>query len=351
MSSRAVIAVSPYGIDGASSRVRLHEWFEHTGAPVEFHSYLGTANNRVGTVVRRLPQALAAEVRLRMLAGGVADRTMLLSREASPFSSGGIESALLRRAGHAVYDFDDALYADDASALSAIWSKQKTWRRSVQAADVVIAGSDILADAASAHSDAVVMVPSCIEPDDYRVKSDFALSETPRAIWIGSPATEPFLVELADALLALHARFGMRLTVVSGGDADLGPIAAMTDRVPWTRNGFGDELARADVGLMPLPDTPYTRGKCSYKLLQYAAAGLPLVGSPVGANEAVLSRLGGLAATTTDEWIDATSSLLEAGEATRASAGAAMRRGVVAGFSYARWRDTWLGALDLADRV
>jgi glycosyltransferase involved in cell wall biosynthesis len=351
VSSEAVVAVSPYGIDGASSRVRLHEWFDHTAVPVEFHSYLGTSNNGVGTVARRLPQAIAAEMGLRSLSRRVADRTVILSREASPFTSGGLESSILRRAGRGVYDFDDALYADDASSLSSIWSKKKTWERSVRAADVVIAGSDILADAATALSESVVMVPSCIDPDDYLVKRDYSLGEVPRAGWSGSPATEAFLVQIADALLTLHERHGLRVTVISGGDADLGPLAAMADRVTWRRDGFGAELRRADFGLMPLPDTPYTRGKCSYKLLQYAAAGLPLVGSPVGANETVLARLGGLAATTTDEWIDAASSLLEAGETTRAATGASMRSGVVADFSYARWTSTWLGALDLADRA
>jgi len=346
-----IVAVSPYGVDGASSRVRLHDWFDHTGLPAEFHSYLGTSNNQVGTVVGRLPAVLAAEASLRRLSHHVGDRTVILSREASPFSSGGIESSILQHAGHSVYDFDDALYADGTAAMSRIWSKRETWIRSLGAADVVIAGSDILADAADEFSDSVIVVPSCIEPDDYLVKQDFGIGSAPRAVWIGSPATEAFLQDIAPALLALHERYALRLTVISAGQADLGPLGGLVDRVPWTRAAFAAELVKGDFGVMPLPDTPYTRGKCSYKLLQYAAAGLPLVGSPVGANAGVLARLGGIAATTPDEWVATMSSLIELGAPARAAMGGAMRSGVVEEFSYARWSSRWLGALDITEKV
>lgn len=343
-----VVAISPYGIDGASTRVRLHDWFAHTGIPSEHHGYLGTANNRLGTVARRLPAALVAEMRLRQLSRRVTDRTVILSRGATPFSSGGIESTILRRADHSAYDFDDALYVDESTRLGGLWSKRETWARCVRAADVVIAGSDILADAASEYSDSVTMIPSCIEPDAYEVKTDYEITSAPRAVWIGSPTTEVFLHEIADALLTLHRSVGLRLTVISGGDAPLGELAPMVDRIPWSRATFATDLLRGDFGLMPLPDTPFTRGKCSYKLLQYAAAGLPLIGSPVGANRGVLDHLGGLAADTTDEWVDAAMSILNVSTEVRSDMGRAMREGVIDGFSYGRWEGHWRRALGVA---
>jgi glycosyltransferase involved in cell wall biosynthesis len=340
-----IIAISRYGIDGASSRVRLHQWFAHSGLPSEYHDYLGTADNQIGTIARRLPQAIDAEIGLRRLSRRVAGRTVILSKEASPFSSGGIEAKLLVRAGHGVYDFDDALYADTAGRFAKVWSKRETWIRSVRAADVVIAGSEILAEAAGEYSGNVVMIPSCIEPDEYVLKTDYEIHGAPRAVWIGSASTEAFLRELAEPLLVLQDRYGLRVTVISSGDGDLGALAPMVDRVAWSRTGFAAELAAADFGLMPLADTPYTRGKCSYKLLQYAATGLPLIGSPVGANEGVLKRLGGLAATDAEEWVSAAAHVIDLGVADRAALGASMRSGVVDGFSYGRWNDTWVGLL------
>lgn len=346
-----IVAVSPYGRNAGSTRVRLYNWFEHTGLPSEHHDYLQATANRISTILTHAPSAVAAEVQLRTLSRRLAHRTVIVSREASPFSSGRIEESLLRGARHSVYDFDDALYADTTSLAARIWSKKKRWIRAARAANVVIAGSAILAEAASHYSDNVVVIPSCVEPDRYIVKSEYGLSAAPRAVWIGSPATEPFLLGIADALTALHKKFGLRVTVISRGDSDLGALSAIVDRIPWTQSTFASNLVHADFGIMPLPDNEYTRGKCSYKLLQYAAAGLPLVGSPVGTNLGVLNDLGGLAASSSDDWIDATSALIEMGSAERANLGAASRRGVIQEFSFTRWRDAWVTALDLQTQL
>jgi glycosyltransferase involved in cell wall biosynthesis len=98
---------------------------------------------------------------------------------------------------------------------------------------------------------------------------------------------------------------------------------------------------------MPLPDTPYTRGKCSYKLLQYAAAGLPAVGSAVGVNVDVLKRTSGRAASGTDEWVGAMESLLDASVAERTAIGQRASDGVVAGYSFAAWAATWRELVDV----
>jgi glycosyltransferase involved in cell wall biosynthesis len=98
------------------------------------------------------------------------------------------------------------------------------------------------------------------------------------------------------------------------------------ESVPWTEAGEADALRRMDAGLMPLRDDPFSRGKCGFKLLQYAATGIPAVASPVGANTAIVEhgRTGFLAATE-GEWEEALRRL--AGDpALRARTGAAARR-------------------------
>ena len=79
----------------------------------------------------------------------------------------------------------------------------------------------------------------------------------------------------------------------------------MTDRIEWTLNGYASAIANADVAIAPLLNTPSARGKCAYKMLQYAAIGLPTVSSPVGANAVAAVRLGAETADTSAEWIDA----------------------------------------------
>ncbi len=93
------------------------------------------------------------------------------------------------------------------------------------------------------------------------------------------------------------------------------------DRVTWTPTSYAAQLASADIALAPLHDDPFARGKCAYKLLQYAATGLPLVGSPVGANELALERFTVWAATSHDDWIDALGEAIDSSADARAARG------------------------------
>ena len=347
----SIVAVSRYGSSGASTRVRMYDWFEHLGLEADRYEYVGTADNQAATLVRAAPRVLQAEVQLRKLVGQLQGRTLLLNRSASPFSSGTLETALLKSAAHSVYDFDDAIYIDGASSFQRFWSAEKAWTRSVRAADVVIAGSEVLAEEASKFRDDVVMIPSCVEPFRYGRKASYEISENPRAVWIGSPATEPFLARLSEELLALNSRYGLRLSVISAGNSSLGRLDSIIDRHAWVPDTFYEQIASADIGLMPLPDTPLTRGKCAYKLLQYGAAGLPVVGTPVGANTSAIQRMGGLAAGTPSEWGEAIASIIEMNDNERSNMGARARVAVEKHYSFGAWATEWLNAVGVSPKL
>lgn len=342
------VAVSAYGRGGASTRVRLYDWFDHLGIESEEHQFLGRSSNPPREVLKQPLAVLRAESDLCRLAGRVSQRTVLLSREASPFGRGGIEARLLSAAAHGVYDYDDALYAGYPGRHAALLRPiDKVWQKAVRTADVVIAGSDLLAEPASTLAKEVVVIPSCIEPSAYEVKSSYAIGSTPRAVWLGSPSTEPYLSRISEALLDLHQELGLRLILISAGSRSHGPLNTMIDRIQWTADGFPAELVRADLGIMPLPDNDWTRGKCAYKLLQYAAAGLPAVGSAVGTNVSALSKTAGLAVESAADWRDAIRSIIALPETERGRIGAAARAGVVEHFSYAAWSGPWRAATRL----
>ncbi|WP_156400232.1 hypothetical protein [Arthrobacter sp. Soil761] len=344
----APIAVSRYGTFGASTRVRLDDWFAHLGIQAERWDYVGAPNNQARTLLPRIKEIGKEEMRLRFSSSSVADRTVIMSRGASPFSSGALEESLLNRAAFSVYDFDDAIYVGSHSLRRRIWSEKKAWRRSVCAADVVIAGSEVLAEAAARIRSDVILIPSCVEPSRYELKHDYEIGAYPIAVWIGTPSTEQFLGSIAEALLALHERWGLRLRVISSGSASLGVLDRIVDRIQWNMNTFHHHLASADLGIMPLPDTQFERGKCAYKLLQYAASGLPTVGSPVGANVQALDRIAGIPAESAGlGWQNAVSSIIEATTEERRSMGTSGRRGVEKHYSYASWADTWRRATRL----
>lgn len=340
-----VRVVVPYGPRGSSARVRAFDWLDHLGWDATIHDYLGLPVNSPGLVLRTPGRALRAGADLWRLSRRVGRDTVFLVREADPFSRGHVEAALLAGAARGVYDFDDALMVPHPGLVERVFSKAAKWRRSVAAADVVVAGNDLLADAATAAGARDVrLIPSCVEPDTYRRKESFAPSGPPRAVWLGSPATEHYLHAIERPLLEVHHTLGLRLAVISAGDRSLGALDAMVDRVAWTPQA-NDRLADYDLGLMPLPDDPWTRGKCAYKLLQYGAAGMPMVGSPVGANRAALTAMGGLMADSDDAWRDALTTLATASETTRAELGASARAGVEAHYSFAAWAPAWIDAV------
>jgi len=346
-----LVVASAYGPNGASTRVRALDWVRFLGLEAETHHYLGTQNVRPRTLARQPLGVLRAERQLRALRRRPAPERLLVSRSMGPFTGGRLEETLLSRAGWGVYDFDDAIFATGAIGIYRVFGQSAGWSRAVRSADLVIAGNEYLAEAAGALNSTVRVIPSCVDPDSYPQKQDYAVGSVPTVIWMGSPSTEGYLLEVSGALLDVHRRTGARLVVVSAGQRPLGELDAMVDRVAWDGPRTDGLLAQADCGIMPLPDTPFTRGKNAYKLLQCGAAGLPVVGTPVGVNEQVLERLHGRAATDRESWVAALLDLLQEPEADRRARGQAARAGVEAHYSYAAWAPVFRAALHLSPGV
>jgi glycosyltransferase involved in cell wall biosynthesis len=342
----ALHVATPYGRLAGSSRVRVFEWLDRIAAPAVVSSYISHRNANPAHLARHPLAVLAAERRLRRMASPRAER-MLLHREASPLSRGELERRLLTTARFAVYDLDDALQWDwgEGGRMRRIAPKAPKALLAARHADRVIAGSPVLAEWAAEHNQDVVLIPSCVAPDRYRQKSDYGVREPPRLGWIGSRGNEAYLQLIAPALEELHRRVGARVTVIGTTERTLGELERLIDRVAWSEASQHTELARLDVGLMPVPDEPYTRGKCGYKLLQYGAAGLPAVGSPIGVNADILRRFGMPAPERAADWVDAVLGLLESSEAERARLGRGALDVVRSAYSYDAWLARWQQAV------
>jgi glycosyltransferase involved in cell wall biosynthesis len=332
--------VAPYGTSGASTRARALDWAQHLGVDIEPHFYLGSGNTRPVTLLRDPLGVVRAEIGLRRLRRRP-PRRLLLVRNASPFSNGRLERGLLATAGRGVYDFDDALMVPQPGSVAHVFSRARAWAAAVRAADHVIAGNEWLAAAAVELNPRVTVIPTCVDPDAYRVKTSYAIGDHPLAVWVGSPSTEKYLVGAAPGLLAEHRRSGLRLRLVSAGDQPLGVLAVMTERLDWRPGLVEQTLAEADVGVMPMADGLWERGKCAYKLLQYGASALPVVGSPVGVNVPVLDAMYGMTPVTPSDWGDALRAVIDEGEDARRARGERARAVVCERFSFAAWGETW----------
>lgn len=234
-----------------------------------------------------------------------------------------------------VYDFDDALHLPQASGgggrIGALKAQRRRFVRAVTDARLVVAGNDHLAGIARGLGAArVEVVPSCVDPERFEVR-DHSQTDTVVVGWIGSASTTPYLERLREVIGELPVPIR-----VIGVGASTNPREDWFQARPWALEREADDLASFDIGVMPLPDDDWTRGKCGYKLLQYYAAGLPVVAAPVGVNAALLDGGGGISAVGHRAWVNALTSL--AYDATeRQERGRLGRAYVERHYSFATW--------------
>jgi glycosyltransferase involved in cell wall biosynthesis len=204
-----------------------------------------------------------------------------------------------------IFDVDDAIYVRKPRRLGEA-ADDSPWRKRKFAAtcrwvDAVAAGNDVLAGIARASARDVTIMPTSIDTAAYRPTTATA-ADPPTIVWIGSPENLVYLEMIRPALARLSNRHPtLKMRVICSRFPDWPEVNV--ERVAWSSATEAQALATAHIGVMPLTDDEWARGKCAFKLLQYMAAALPCVASPVGANtEAVIDGYNGFHARNVDEW-------------------------------------------------
>ena len=184
-------------------------------------------------------------------------------------------------------------------------------------AALVVGGNSYLAQRAiDAGATWVEVLPTVVNLDRYPIRSplessaDSGALSVLRIVWIGSPSTAHYLDLLRETLkeLATHTPFVLR--VIGASEVSIPGVEVET--IAWTEDTEVDSISSCAVGIMPLEDSPWEKGKCGYKLIQYMACSLPVVASAVGANvEIVEDGKNGYLVRSTDEWVVALRTLLE----------------------------------------
>jgi glycosyltransferase involved in cell wall biosynthesis len=216
-----------------------------------------------------------------------------------------------------VFDFDDAIYVRKPRGVSdtpdeSVWRRRK-FLATCRAADVVVAGNEELANAARPSARWIEVFPTAVNLEDYRPSARIEHDHF-TIVWIGRPENLIYLELVRPGLARLAQRFpSVRLRVVCSEFPAWSDVEI--ERVPWSPHSEVEALSTADVGIMPLTDNAWTRGKCAFKLLQYMAASLPCIASPVGANlEAVRDGVTGFYADTDAAWESALEKLMHSPE-------------------------------------
>jgi len=258
--------------------------------------------------------------------------------------------ALLRRtARRLVYDFDDAvLYRDSYDPRGPNCPRRAArFARTVRHADAVLAGNDFLAEcarAAGARAERIQILPTCVDPRRYRAAAPALPRDGLHLVWVGSSSTLQGLEQRRTLWEYLgRALPGLRLRVIG----DRFPHFETPPVIPvlWKETTEAAELAAGDVGISWVPDDLWSRGKCGLKLLQYQAAGLPVVANPVGVHLRIIAPgVSGFLAEEPDEWLAALRALA-ADPGLRARMGRAARAAVAADYAVARWGPAFVAAV------
>jgi len=213
-----------------------------------------------------------------------------------------------------IYDFDDAVMYSPKKPDSDKTSHFRLFRRTVKLADIVIVGNQYLAEHAKRFNSNVYVLPTGLNTKDYDLSIEPINDGKIRLAWIGSKSTLKYLMEIRPALEEIGARFpNVVLRQICNDFFDLENMAV--EKCIWSLEKQTFDLVTTDIGLAPLPDNRFTCGKCGFKILQYQAAHIPVVTSPVGVNaEYVADGMTGYLASDNDQWVDRISELIENAE-------------------------------------
>lgn len=322
-------------------RYRIEQWEPYLlGEGIEI-TYSPFASAELGRILKRPGQlglkawqvGRALVRRLREARGASAFDLVYVFREGALLGPALAERILARSGVPFVFDFDDAVWVRYVSQANSYLSYLRFPGKTAtlcRLARQVMAGNPYLRDYAARYNSQVTVVPSTVDTERYRPVPQ-RNPRRPVIGWTGSYSTARYLALVRPALERLRRRWDFRIVLVGGEGFELAGVEV--EHRPWRSATEVQDLSDIDIGIMPLSDTEWERGKCGLKALQYMALGIPTVASPVGVNsQIVVHAVNGLLAGADAEWEAALDRLL-ADSGLRRTLGAAGRATVETSYS------------------
>jgi glycosyltransferase involved in cell wall biosynthesis len=318
-----VLALSPIPEEGAGCRFRISQYlpylresgFDVTVSPFYSREYFSFIY-RPGNYLRKSIGFLAlAWRRCRELFSIRQFDLVFLYREAIPIGPPLIERWIRRLSIPIVYDFDDAIFLPAVSEANKAVSFLKNPKRASQILEIsraVSVGNEFLAAYARQFNRHVTVIPTAVDTNRFVPRADVPPLHGRRLVvgWIGSPTTFAYLESLREILAEVAARHPFTLRV-SGAGRPVEFPGVDVEVAPWSMANEVTLFNTCDVGVYPLTDDDWSRGKCGFKAIQFMACGVPVVAAAVGVNKEIITHgLNSMLASTRQEWIDHLSRLL-----------------------------------------
>jgi glycosyltransferase involved in cell wall biosynthesis len=240
---------------------------------------------------------------------------VFIQREAFMTGTVFFESAFAKLNAKVVFDFDDSIWLSNVSdanrQFNFLKNPQKT-ARLVAMSDHVIAGNTYLADYALKHNKEVTVIPTTIDTDEYQPISFGLDNEVVRIGWTGSITTIQHFELALPVLERIKGKYGDGVDIKVIGDPAFHHKGLGIQGLPWNASSEVSDLSNVHIGIMPLPDDEWSKGKCGLKGLQYMGLGIPTIMSPVGVNRGIIvDGQNGFLANQEADWFEKLCKLIE----------------------------------------
>ncbi len=304
-----ILILPRYEPQAASSRYRFYQYIPYLNAkrwevtvkPLLSNNYIKYLYYKTPLPVTEIIQGYFKRI-IQLLNKKKFD-LIWLQQELLPWIPSVFENILVRGDIKIVADYDDAFFHRyDQSKSLFIRSLLRNKIDSVMKyADMVLAGNNYLLERAELNNRKVILFPTVVDLNKFKnsnpIKDDFFTIG-----WIGSPGTSKYLQIIEDALKEVSLDEDIRINLIGANKIKINGVSI--NHIQWDENTEVEEISKFDIGIMPLPDNPWERGKCGFKLIQYLSCNVPVIGSPVGVNkDIIINGVNGFQANSTDEWI------------------------------------------------
>jgi glycosyltransferase involved in cell wall biosynthesis len=321
-----ILFICPYPVgQSPSQRFRFEQYFQiltSHGYGYHIQSFLSLENWQVfytsgNHLLKGFILLKGFFKRLLLLFKASTYNFVFIHREASPVGPPIFEWAIakiLRK--KIIYDFDDAIWSTD-KINEGLLEKTLRWRSKVAAicswSHKVSCGNEYLAAFAREFNNQVVYNPTTIDTTNlHKAEKNKSYQQEKITIgWTGSHTTLKYLNIIESVLVDIERKFSnVEILIIANQKPQL-PLKTLKF-LPWKKDTEASDLLKIDIGIMPLPDDEWTKGKCGFKALQYMAMEIPAVVSRVGVNQSIVDHgVNGFQATTTEEWMEALELLIQ----------------------------------------
>jgi glycosyltransferase involved in cell wall biosynthesis len=358
MATKKILFIASHRKDRSpGQRYRFEQYFsflQENGFDCELAFFLNESDDKVfyspGNIIKKfLITIRSASKRMRDVRRAGQFDIVFIQREAFMMGTTFFERQFRRSTAKIVFDFDDSIWLLDTSNANKMWQWMKSATKTskiIALSDLVFAGNRYLADYASCFNKNVKIVPTTIDTNSFHRIDEYKNNEIICIGWSGSHTTIKHFEAAIPVLKKLKNKFGERICFKVMGDPQFENKDLCIKGIPWSSATEVDILSSFDIGIMPLPDDQWVKGKCGLKGLSYMALEVPTVMSAIGVNPEIINDgVNGFLATTEEEWIEKISRLIQSYDL-RKKMGINGRQTVVSRYSVQSQKNNYLNAFN-----